>query len=94
MKRDFEPFSMQVDRRVIPNGGWQRAVGALLDVFGIFTAMASTPLNGAGAVASMCLALGSSLLFWGLMLKYFAVLEEKLALLIVGLDLSSKDVDA
>lgn len=84
-KGEFEPFSDEVEWRVIPSGEWQRTVGVLLLIVGIFPAVAATPLNGAGAVASLCFAFGGSLLFWGFMLRYFAALEEKLGLLIVGL---------
>lgn len=93
MGRGFEPFSDHVDRPIIPTGKWQRVVGILLNVFGLFPLMASTPFNGAAAVAMLCFSVGSSLLFWGLMLKYFAALEEKLGLLIVELGFQSQDSD-
>ena len=84
MQRDFEPFSTAVDVRVIPSGGWQRVIGALLCVFGLFPALAATPLNGAEAAATICFTLGGALLFWGAMLRYLSALEEKLGLLIVS----------
>lgn len=89
MKRDFEPFSAGVDAKVIPTGRWQRIGGIILIVLGLFPALAATPLNGAGAVASVCFGIGGGLLFWGVLLRYLSALEEKLGLLIVGLELTS-----
>ncbi|MDB5737388.1 MAG: hypothetical protein JWO65_1056 [Sphingomonas bacterium] len=85
-------FSDNVDRKVIPSGGWQRLFGILLDAVGLFAVMAATPFNGAGAVASICLAVGSSLLFWGLILKYFSTLEEKM-LFVMQAYIDDEDVD-
>lgn len=89
MKREFEPFSAGVDVRVIPTGRWQRIGGIILILFGLFPALAATPLNGAGAIASACFGVGGGLLFWGVLLRYLSAIEEKLGLLIVGLELTS-----
>lgn len=91
MAQSFEPFSADVDRKTIPSGGWQRLVGAVLLVVGVFPALASTPFNGAGTVASLCFSMGSGFLFWGILLRYLSALEEKLGLLIFELGFQTHD---
>ncbi len=54
-------------------------------LFGLFAAMAASGgSEGAGAVSVACLGAGGGLLFWGQMLRYFSILEEKMAFMIAG----------
>lgn len=62
----------------IPSGHWQRITGLAFLTFGLFAALASTPYNSASAVAALCFAIGGSLLFWGIILRYFYALDQRL----------------
>jgi hypothetical protein len=79
-------FSDRVDRRVIPTGTWQRVLGALLVLLGALTGIAASQGGaGAGAASAVCFGAGGSLFFWGQqMLKYFSILEEKMAFMVAG----------
>lgn len=63
-------------KHVIPSGGWQNIVGALIFAVGIFAAVAGRPVAGA------LLAAGGSFMLFGALLGYLHALEAKQLLVI------------
>lgn len=62
----------------IPKGQWQRIAAFVFFAIGIMASLAATPFNGAGAFAALCLTAAGSLFFWGILLRYLAIIEAKL----------------
>lgn len=68
---------------LIPNGRWQRITGMILFAIGLFFLVTLAGSDRAASdVASLCLAIGGPLLFWGLMLGYLNILERRVIWLI------------
>ncbi|MGN6270884.1 MAG: hypothetical protein ACTHM0_13450 [Sphingomonas sp.] len=77
-QRELAGAAAGAEANRIPSGLWQRAAGLILFAIGLFAWFAATPFNGAWAAATMCFAIAAPLTFWGLMLKYLRVLEDRI----------------